>query len=403
MNKRISGTGCCLVDYLYVDIRLNGPPVSDFLSHSPGDGGLELGKLVFSRDLAFFSKMSEEECLERITGGNCPDASNLGGPGVVALVHASQVLGSLGWECTFFGALSNDPGSRELNSFLSNFPLKSSMTKIKDTVIPSTIVLSDPTARDGAGERTFISRLGSADLMSPEYLKEDFWDASLFLWGGTALVPLLHDNLTPLLEKAHNQGGINVVGTVYDFRNESTYPHSPWPLGGKAGSLVGQGYPFIDLLITDYEEALRLSGAEDQEGATAFLMESGCDAFIITRGSKDSLIFSHGKMFKTCEETFMPVCASVDRDLENNPHLKGDTTGCGDNFMGGVLCSLARQLDILEGTGEKPDLLQAVAEGTCAGGLALYSKGGCFQETYDGEKKERVKILLEEYLQGRKL
>jgi sugar/nucleoside kinase (ribokinase family) len=396
MRKRISGTGCCLIDYLYLNSSFEEPPLADFLSHKAGDGGLVPGNLVFSKDLASFAGLNERECIKIVTGNRKADSTNLGGPGVVSMVHASQILTREGWECTFYGALSNDSGSQVLKDFLNKFPLTCSMEQINNTVIPSTIVLSDPGANQGAGERTFINRLGSAELMKPDYLNDGFFDASLFLWGGTALVPPIHDNLTELLKKASDRGGINVVGTVYDFRNESAAPHSPWPLGARGSR--EQAYPYIDLLITDYEEALRLSGTDSLEKATAFFKKCGCGAFIITRGKEDFLLYSQGNLFIPCGEKYLPVSSWVDQDLKEHPELRGDTTGCGDNFMGGVLTSLARQLENQEKTGKKPDLVKACVEGACAGGLALYSRGGCFHEAYGGEKADRLLPIREAYL-----
>ena len=72
-------------------------------------------------------------------------------------------------------------------------------------------------------------------------------------------------------------------------------------------------------------------------------------------------------------------------DLEDHPNKAGDTTGCGDNFVGGVLSSLAVQREE-QGQALIPDLERAVAEGVCAGGLALYSTGGTFRENVPGEK-----------------
>lgn len=393
MRKAISGTGCCLIDSLYTDVRLEEPPLSHLRSRREGDGGLEPGKLVFSDDLARFAGLSEAECVDRITRGEPADTTNLGGPGVVAMVHASQFLTPRGWSCRFYGAAG--AGSEEIKAFLNRFPLESTLAGKGDAPLPSTIVLSDPTARNGAGERTFVNRLGSANLMTPEDLGEDFFEASLFLWGGTALVPPIHDKLSALLKRAKEGGGINVVGTVYDFRNVKTYPGRPWPLGNPGAPPEEQGYPYIDLLLMDEEEALCLSGRKNVIDAAAFFTRSGCGAFIITRGREDFLIWARKGLFRECPETSLPVSRWVNRDLEAHPELKGDTTGCGDNFMGGALVSLALQLE--EGEG-KPDVKRIAAEGACAGGLALYTKGGCYMESAPGEKAKRLKPIREAYL-----
>lgn len=83
----------------------------------------------------------------------------------------------------------------------------------------STIVLSDPSYADGAGERCFINTIGAAFRFSSEHLPSSFYKSDVVLFGGTALVPTLHDHLDECLSMARKRRALNVVGTVYDFRN----------------------------------------------------------------------------------------------------------------------------------------------------------------------------------------
>ena len=82
-------------------------------------------------------------------------------------------------------------------------------------------------------------------------------------------------------------------------------------------------------------------------------------------------------------------------DLAENPEKRGDTTGCGDNFMGGVLVSVARQMDA--DPAGPVDLEEAVVEGICAGGLALYHVGGVYAEKYPGEKQKKIEEIKSSY------
>ena len=392
MRKKISGTGCCLLDYIYTDFSFESPEFKKYSSRRSGDGGLIPGHLVFASGLSEFAQETEDQILQNLCGGQSPDTVNLGGPGVVAMVHASQLLSSEGWDCSFFGVYNQTDEFKSLQGHLDRFPLKYRPLEA-DGAVPSTTVMSDPRYHNGSGERTFINRLGAADYFNTDLLNDEFFDADIFLWGGSALVPPLHDELTSLLKRSKEQGGINILGTVYDFRNESKDPIAPWPLGA-GGS---QAYPYIDLLLTDYEEALRLSGTRRLEDAVEFFKQSGVTAFIITRGRNDLFLFSHDKgLFPGNSGIFLPVSPFVDTDLSLHPEKKGDTTGCGDNFMGGVLVSIASQL------GSCPpgplDPVLAAVEGLCSGGLALYCKGGCLQEAYPGEKEARLKPIRKDYL-----
>jgi hypothetical protein len=92
----------------------------------------------------------------------------------------------------------------------------------------------------------------------------------------------------------------------------------------------------------------------------------------------------------------MPVSAKVKNDMINSPHLKGDTTGCGDNFAGGVIASVAMQLK-----NSKPgqfDLAEAVSLGVASGGFCCYMLGGTYKEKVSGEKREKVLKLQSQYL-----
>ena len=394
MKKRIAGTGCCLLDYLYTDIDFSAQPFQSFLSKKGGDGGLVPGQLVFASGLAGFSGMPEEECLKQLTGGFPPDAVNLGGPGVVAMVHASQVLAPEGWDITFSGVFGDDAASEEMRRFVASYPVSLQEKTLPGTCVPSTTVLSDPRYNSGAGERTFINRLGVADFFEPFLLEDDFFDAPLFLWGGTGLVPPLHRNLTSLVKRSKAAGGVNVVGTVYDFLNESLDPDGPWPLGDPAEP----AYPWIDLLICDQEEAVRLSGKKNLEDAKMFLKESGCRAFIITRGADPLYLYTKDGIFGEQAELSLPVSPYVNKDLDANPGKRGDTTGCGDNFVGGVMVSLARQLEQAEAGGPGAlDLLEAAVEGICSGGLALYTRGGCRTEQAEGETRKLLEPIRRDY------
>jgi sugar/nucleoside kinase (ribokinase family) len=66
---------------------------------------------------------------------------------------------------------------------------------LSGTVTPSTIVLSDPDFDHGHGERVFINSIGAAWSYLPDNLNDDFFASDVVVFGGTALVPAIHDNL----------------------------------------------------------------------------------------------------------------------------------------------------------------------------------------------------------------
>jgi sugar/nucleoside kinase (ribokinase family) len=101
---------------------------------------------------------------------------------------------------------------------------------------------------------------------------------------------------------------------------------------------------------------------------------------------------SDGRLFKQKGSYRFPVSRMVTEEVRK----KGDTTGCGDNFAGGIIESVAiqRKSDM-----SKPiDLVQAVAQGVAAGGFACSYLGGTFKETFMYEKRDRIRDIREDYL-----
>jgi sugar/nucleoside kinase (ribokinase family) len=106
-------------------------------------------------------------------------------------------------------------------------------------------------------------------------------------------------------------------------------------------------------------------------------------------------LYSAGNTFRKTGLRYLPVSERVRREIREGKAAKGDTTGCGDNFAGGVLASAAMQMK--DRHAEKPDLLEACAWGTASGGFACFSMGGAFQESKPGEKREYIEKYYHDY------
>jgi sugar/nucleoside kinase (ribokinase family) len=388
---RISGTGCSLVDYLYANMKFNDPAFTRYLSARDGDGGLSPGKLVFAEDFEVFAGKPFSQVLAELTPGKKPDKLNLGGPAIVALVNTAQLLAGRKAEISFHGVLGNDETGDALLSFLAPTPVKTDHYRRIPGISPSTVVFSDPTYDGGHGERIFVNTVGAAWKFKEEDLDASFFDSDLLLFGATGLVPLIHDSLSSLVTRGKSLGKITVVTTVYDFRNQKKDPVGPWPLGSDTEKTLAH----TDLLIADHEEALRISGTSSMEKAAEFYKKSGVGALIVTHGAKETYIYSKGSLFAPVDFTTVPVVHQVDEELKNHPERKGDTTGCGDNFAGGVLYSLADQL--IEKKPGKLDLIKASAWGSCSGGFACFYIGGTYHEKERCEKLKRMLPYFESY------
>jgi sugar/nucleoside kinase (ribokinase family) len=388
----ISGTGCALADFLFTEIRFDSPAFLKYLSVQAGDGGLSPGKLVFTEGLEQFAGVPYPEILKEITEDGTPDSFNLGGPGLVSLIHASQMLDGNEFDVRFYGSLGKDETADKILSLVKKTPLEISNYRVTgDKATPFTDVFSDPTYDHGQGERTFVNNIGSAWDYTPEYLDNDFFNSDIVCFGGTALVPIIHENLTPLLVQAKQNDCITIVNTVYDFHNEKKTPEENWPLGNSSESLR-----LIDVLIMDVEEAVRISGEPSSDAAAQYFIGMGVSTFIITNGAKDILAYSNGDLFNQCDLIRLPVSKKVTLDLNYNAEKKGDTTGCGDNFAGGVIASVGNQLKIK--TKGQFDFTEALSWAVASGGLACFYKGGTYFEQSKGEKFSLVELYYQDYL-----
>jgi sugar/nucleoside kinase (ribokinase family) len=391
MTKQIeiAGVGCCLVDYLYNNIAFTSETFSKYLSKRSGDGGLTPGQLVFAEEFEKFSNQNFESAIREITHGKPPDKVNIGGPGIVALIHAAQMLENTGCRVRFYGGRGADEAGEYLQSSLAKTPVNIDNYKPVNGATPSTVVLSDPGFHEGTGERIFINSIGAAGNYLPEYLDDRFFASDVVVFGGTALVPVIHDNLTELLVRAKANGCVTVVNTVYDFRNQKANPRKKWPLGKS-----DESYRNTDLLITNHEEALRLSGKSKLKEAMQFFGNLGTGAVMVTNGAKNITLFAaKNSIFGETGLTEMPVSEAISEELNKNH--SGDTTGCGDNFAGGAIASLVLQL---QNGSTKINLKEAASWGIVSGGFSCFYMGGTFHQKEPGEKRQQITPYYEAYL-----
>ena len=388
MAVRISGVGCCLLDRIYGHVDFHSEAFRKCMSKKAGDGGLEPGKLTFEEELERFAGQPfASEILPSLTQGLEADKENIGGPCIVALINASQ-LAHKESVVSFYGCRGDDEVADKIMQKLNQTKLDLSHYRVeKGSETASTSVLSDPNYDNGHGERTFVNTIGASWHYLPEEVDESFYDSDICVFGSTALVPRIHQGLVPMLKKAKSKGRITVVNTVYDFLNENEHPERRWPMGES-----DESYQFIDLLLVDHEEALRLSGQEDVPSAIAFFREKGAGAVVVTNGAQNIYLWADSPLFGKIEEQTMPVSKAVGEALKQGK--KGDSTGCGDNFAGGVIGSLARQM----ANNKALDLKEACRWGIVSGGLACFYYGGTYLETKEGEKLSYLQELYDLYL-----
>jgi sugar/nucleoside kinase (ribokinase family) len=393
MGKKIqiAGAGCALADFVYNGIDFSAAAFQKYQSRRTGDGGLFPGRLIFTEEFEHYTGKEYLASIEEITGGREPDVFNIGGPSIVSLVHAAQLLPADRYRIQYFGTAGRDDTARRLRALLDRTPLDiHGYEQNSSRPTPFTHVLSDPDYDDGNGERTFINNIGASWDYGPDDLPAAFFEADLICLGGTALVPQLHDRLHEILAQGKARGARTLVNTVFDFRNEKAAPDRPWPLGDSARS-----FALIDLLVVDQEESLRISGTSALEASVRYFQESGVQAFIITRGAEPAVGWSRGTSFRDMDVAEFPVSAEIACQLREGRLQEGDTTGCGDNFVGGVIASTVEQL----ARGQtRPDLAAACALGIVSGGFACTYTGGTYFEHTHGEKRKHIDRLFRLYI-----
>ena len=146
----------------------------------------------------------------------------------------------------------------------------------------------------------------------------------------------------------------------------------------------------------DLEEALKISGTGNLESAASFYAEHGISSFVITNGISPVCIYSDGRIFRKLSITQLPVSEAIVNEIKNNPELKGDTTGCGDNLVGGIIASLAWQMSILR-TGYL-DMVEACSWGIVSGGFTCFHMGGTYIERKKTEKLYLIKPYYQLYM-----
>jgi sugar/nucleoside kinase (ribokinase family) len=125
-----------------------------------------------------------------------------------------------------------------------------------------------------------------------------------------------------------------------------------------------------------------------------FFREAGTGAVVITNGPNNLNGFStKDSIFTETQKLDMPVSEAISQELKKG-HA-GDTTGCGDNFVGGVIANMVYQIK-----NNKPalDLEEACAWGIVSGGYSCFYVGGTYFEKAAGEKLSLILPFYEKYL-----
>ncbi|HVO20715.1 MAG TPA: carbohydrate kinase family protein [Anaeromyxobacter sp.] len=376
---RISGVGCCVLDALYDVSPGEGEAcMARHLSREHGDGGLVRGAAVLRRSLEAFAGRPVAELVAEI-GGGAPANLKLGGVAAAAAIAAAQLLSGEGIEVRLYGNLSDDEDGALVRRLLARTPVSTDRMGTRAGRFPRTYILNDRDAH-GHGERSFICETGTSEALAvaPGELDRDFFRSEVTLFSAMWWEPLLHADLTRLLRECKRAGSVTVVSTAFDPARGPV--RSRWALGDS-----DEAYRYVDALVMDRAEALLHSGEADLGPALDFYRRAGVGACVVTQGVDPVHYWSRGGTFARADGQ-LPIPEAILRDKATGELPTGDSVGCGDNFAGGMVASIALQLR----GGRGLSLPEAVFLGNLAGGIASTHSGGVLDERRPGEKRELV-------------
>lgn len=378
----ISGIGCCVVDYIYKNIDFTSPAVSKFVS-SDGKNGLLIGEANLIDDLVDYFDTSLDSLINHITNNKKPSV-NLGGVAIIALITAAQLLYDASDVKIFFYAnLPNTELGEYIFKTLKSTPIFLDHIHIKDGKDTITYVFCEK-ENNGDATRTFLGypHTDSSTTLKLGQLEDGFYDSDINYFGHIRWEPEINDNLSYVLKKCKSKGNITVLSTASDPT-----------MKGKKQWLLGDSddvYNYISFLIMNKSEALHYSGKTDFHDAVNFFKSFPIEGLLITDGVKPTYVYSKDGICLPYEGS-IPIVQDIIDDKNKGILPQGDTIGCGDNFVGGVIASIASQLR--KGKNQI-DLKEACIFGNINGALASTIKGGLFKEKFWGERKK----LVEQYL-----
>jgi sugar/nucleoside kinase (ribokinase family) len=379
---RISGVGCCVVDYIYQDIDFTLPQVDQYLCKD-GINGLMISEGNLSSHLTTHFGKPEEAIIRDITGGKNPHKV-LGGVSVVTLVSAAQLLfhhEDIG--VYYYANIPNNQLGSIILGTVEKTPLRTDCIQVMEGESVVTYALC---GNDQYGEpsRTFICApsVHPSTALQLGQLDHDFYASQLTVFSAIQWEPEISRNFSRVLRECKRNNSITVVGTASDPLMRG---RSKWILGDS-----DEVYKYIDILIMNKEEALHYSGTQDLHSAvTYFKSIPSLEGVLVTDGLNPTYVYGRGNLC-LFYEGFIPIVTDIDKDKKKGVLPEGDTVGCGDNYCGGVVASVALQL---HEQSKAIDLVEACILGSLSGGITSTITGGIFQERSFGEKR----LLVDRY------
>ncbi|MBU4511190.1 carbohydrate kinase family protein [bacterium] len=385
---KIVGIGCCVIDYIYQGIDFAQKPISEYISED-NINGLVFGEATLIKHLESHFNKSIDTILREIVGDKKYKRS-LGGVAIATLIGALQLLNDETFNIKFYVNLPINNDGKYMFQEIQRTLLKTDKISFKNGTSAITYILCGTTAKN-EGSRTFIGE-PHADKkiqLTMNQLDEEFYESDIAVFSCIQWEQGINKNFSTVLKKCKKNQCLTIVGTANDLLMRGK---EKWILGDS-----NDVYQHIDIIIFNKDEALYYSGKQSlKEAIIYYKNNTNLEGFLITDGTNPVYVYGRGRI---CEffDGFVKTAHIIDEEKIKKNLPLGDTIGCGDNFVGGIVASVAQQLN---NSKSSIDLVKACILGNLSGGLTSTITGGIFKEKYHGEKKDLVKKYLGVYLKS---
>jgi len=228
--------------------------------------------------------------------------------------NTACVLTKLGVPTRLAGMVGNDPLSMAVLRELEDQGIG-----IEHIVRSSTETISSVIVCIASnGERSFLYKNGSNEVFDSRDVSDRAFDEVSHLHIGGAM-KMHRMRMAEVLRKAKMQG----ISTSLD---------TDWDPTGKWMALIVDALPFTDIIFTNTEEGVHLTGCQKPEDIANCLLDSGVSTAIVKQGAMGCHIANE----------------SIHRHLPAPDVKVLDTTCAGDSFVGGYLYAQALGRDPIE-------------------------------------------------------
>jgi len=217
--------------------------------------------------------------------------------------NTACVLAKLGVPTRLAGMVGNDPLSNAILGALKDQGIGVDFVVQSESLPISSVIV----CISSNGERSFLYKDGSSEAFDSREVKDGVFDDVVHVHVG-GVMKMRNMRLAEMLRKAKENGCATSLDT-------------DWDPTGKWIELIEEALQYTDILFTNTEEGVHLTGCQKPEDIANCLLDSGVSLAIVKQGANGCYIADH----------------SMGEHLPALDAKVLDTTCAGDAFVGGFL------------------------------------------------------------------